>query len=118
MTKRSRKCRTSSSSTAPSPRVTFAGLGLGGFLPALASSRIRLSASMETFVASSMERAPQLDENLDFVRCPGTRNIEFLQPHRYFVHLLLAQLRQPSGCVRVAQCSTAFAQLINQGVDR
>jgi hypothetical protein len=34
------------------------------------------------------------------------------------VHLLLAQLRQPSPRVRVAQCSAAFAQLINQCVDR
>src|SRR5262245_5247800 len=80
---------------------------------------MRCRASMETFVALSMQIDPYGHQELHLDRCPcsGDVELEFLQARRYFVQLLLNQFRQSSTCMRRGERGTAGTQGIHERLD-
>src|SRR6516225_5693285 len=80
---------------------------------------MRCRASMETFVALSMQIDPYGHQELQLDRCPcsGDVELEFLQARRYFVQLRLTQFRQSSACMRRGEPGTAGTQGIHERLD-
>src|SRR6516165_8870516 len=80
---------------------------------------MRCRASMETFVALSMQIDPygHQELHLDCCPCSGDVELEFLQARRHFVQLRLTQFRQSSACMRRGERGTAGTQGIHERLD-